>query len=410
VLEAVLRRCVLDEPLVTFREDTEVTGLLTTGTATPTVTGVATTTGGIDADLVIDASGRASALLAWLRNAGGQPPAESAHRCGIVYFSRFYRLRHHPAATLNRGVASGTVGPSSLCVAIPGDRDTVSVTLGVPPGDSALRAVGREPAFTAAARLHPFVEPWLDPAVADPITEVAPMAGLQNRLRRFVVDGRPVVLGLLPVGDAACITDPAFGRGMSLALSHSFALADAIASAPDELHQLALVADKLTEDGLQPWFDDAVAQDRARAGLWNGAASPPVLSGRVTMAEVMAAAPHDQRVWAAAMRRFNLLDEPSALFSDQTLLDAVQNVNAAVRPLAPAGPSRGDLLGALNHRRPLATVVGAPTVASPSVTRAGPHVPERRLERRRATSLVGGTYARLQVTPARNSGLVRDPR
>jgi 2-polyprenyl-6-methoxyphenol hydroxylase-like FAD-dependent oxidoreductase len=351
LLESVLRRCVRDEARVTFRERIEVTGLLTTGTGIPRVIGVSTSAGPLRADLVIDASGRASGLLGWLREARVRPPDESGGLCGIVYFTRFYRLRDRPAVPLNRGVASGGVGPTSLGIAVPGDHDSLSVTMGIPPGDPALRLVRRDSAFTAVARLHPFVGQWLEGGGAEPISDVATMAGLENRLRRFVVDGRPIVRGLLPVGDAVCITDPSFARGMSLALTHAFALADVVAAARDDHDGLALAADALTTELLQPWFDDAVTQDRARTAQWSGGVPPTAAVPGASMGDVMAAAPHDARVWRAAMRRFNLLDEPGALFADETVLDAVRTVVADLPPPAAAsGPTRAQILRAAQER------------------------------------------------------------
>jgi hypothetical protein len=278
-----------------------------------------------------------------LADIGAQPPAESAEPCGIVYFSRFYRLLRHPDVVLNRGVASGAAGPSSLCVAIPADRDTFSVTLGVPTGDPGLRALGRSPRFEAASRLHPSIGPWLESGTAEPITEVAPMAGLQNRMRRFVVDGRPVVRGLVPVGDAVCITDPSFGRGMALAMTHAFAMAELADDGLDDLTELALAGDRLGDRLLRPWFDDATATDRIRTAQWAGQPTVPNAAGTLTIGDAMAAAPHDPAVWRAVLRRYNMVDPPDALFNDEAVLRRVLGILADGVP-GPSAPSRQDLL------------------------------------------------------------------
>jgi hypothetical protein len=41
----------------------------------------------------------------------------------------------------------------------------------------------------------------------DPITDVFPMGGLHNTLRRLVADGSPVAAGLLAIGDSLCTTN-----------------------------------------------------------------------------------------------------------------------------------------------------------------------------------------------------------
>ena len=55
-------------------------------------------------------------------------------------------------------------------------------------------------------RTIPAYAAWLD--VMDPITDVFPMGGLHNTLRRLVVDGSPVATGLLAIGDSVCTTNP----------------------------------------------------------------------------------------------------------------------------------------------------------------------------------------------------------
>jgi 2-polyprenyl-6-methoxyphenol hydroxylase-like FAD-dependent oxidoreductase len=346
LLESVVRDCARRQPGVTFRSGTAVTGLVTARANTPAVSGVTTSAGPVTADVVVDASGRASGLLGWLREGGVAQPLEHAESCGIAYFTRYYRVRRWPEITLNRGLGSGLFGATSAAIAFPCDNDALSITLALPAGDAELRRLGRDPAFTEAVRLHAMASAWIEPDVAEPVSEIAAMAHIENRLRRFVVNGEPLVVGFVPVGDAACITNPAFGRGMSLALVHAIATADAIAAHLGDHRGLALAADHLITSLLQPWFADAVAQDRARQALWSGA-TPPSPPARLTLAAVAAAAPHDARVWRAFMRRFNLLEHPDNLFADEAVVAAVNAVHAAGPPSAASGPSRADLIDLL---------------------------------------------------------------
>ena len=53
------------------------------------------------------------------------------------------------------------------------------------------------------------------------------MAGHQNVRRHYVVDGEPLVRGLLPVGDSLCTTNPQYGWGASMALTYAFAAVSA---------------------------------------------------------------------------------------------------------------------------------------------------------------------------------------
>jgi len=46
-----------------------------------------------------------------------------------------------------------------------------------------------------------------------PITDVVAMGGVLDRYRRYVIEGSPVVTGVLSVGDAVECTNPTLGRG-----------------------------------------------------------------------------------------------------------------------------------------------------------------------------------------------------
>jgi hypothetical protein len=76
------------------------------------------------------------------------------------------------------------------------------------------------------------------------------MGSLQNLHRSLVVDGEPVAVGLQPVGDALCHTNPTFAYGASLSIHHASTLAG-IARRSDDPEAIA------------PGFDEAVGADAA---------------------------------------------------------------------------------------------------------------------------------------------------
>ena len=58
------------------------------------VTGVRTTDGRtVEAELVVDALGRTSHVHSWLGELGARPMAERRNECGLLYYSRHFRLR-----------------------------------------------------------------------------------------------------------------------------------------------------------------------------------------------------------------------------------------------------------------------------------------------------------------------------
>jgi 2-polyprenyl-6-methoxyphenol hydroxylase-like FAD-dependent oxidoreductase len=255
-----------------------------------------------------------------------------------------------------------------------GDNDTYSITFGVPSEDADLRSLLREPGFTAAARTIPALAPWVDPAVADPITGVEVMARLLNRSRRFVVNDRPVAPGLFAVGDAHTCTNPLYGRGCSLGFVSAHLLADALDEAASGGGDEAAVAvavglayEAAMRREVHPWYRSAVAQDRqdrsgrglsvpddAEGDLTGGAAAASALdpdSVRSLLRDgLFPAARTDPVVFRAFLRTFNLLDPPERILQDGDVLARVLTVwqDRANRPEPePLGPDRGDLLAQL---------------------------------------------------------------
>lgn len=345
LIENVLRRIVLAQRNVKVREGVTAMGLLASPGATPVIEGVRTSLGDIRADLTIDALGRASPFGKWLRALGARAPEETAEPCGLVYLTRWYRLRSRPAVQLNAGFSAGGYASSSGCIACPADNDYVSITVMTPHGDTALSPLANEPAFTAAARLHPGISAWLEPGVCEPVSAVLRWPGCENRFRRFVVDGEPIALGLIAVGDALCVTNPTYTRGMSLAAQHAFFVADIVGQGGlGDLRRLAMSVDEIAQHMLRPWFEDSVAQDRLRNALWRGEPRPQTPQDVVTLQQIALAARHDDVVWHALARRSGMLDAPNAIFTRHDVLARVRSVLAQHAPTPMPGPSKADLL------------------------------------------------------------------
>jgi 2-polyprenyl-6-methoxyphenol hydroxylase-like FAD-dependent oxidoreductase len=357
--EWVLHHAVDREPNVSVFDGVGVDGLLSPGerVADPRhVIGVRTTDGReLRADLVVDASGRRSALPKWLAGIGAGEVSEEVEDTGIIYYSRFYRLLPGNEAPPQDGPIGGDLGYLKFAVFV-GDNHTFSVTFGVPTDDATLRKLGHEDAFTAAANAIPTAAKWIDPSVSEPITGVEKMGGLLNRRRRLVVDGRPVALGIHAIGDALVCTNPLYGRGCSLGLVHAWLLADVIQQHPDDLEAQALAFEEATERELVPWYEASVTQDRmarataARAAAGDTEPDPDDPMGSIMRDGLMPAVRYDAVVWRAFVRTFNLLDPPAKMLEDG---DVVTRILAAYndrdnRPEPEAlGPPRKELVGLL---------------------------------------------------------------
>ena len=313
------------------------------------VTGACTTDGReVQAELVVDALGRTSRVQAWLEELGARPMSERRNECGLLYYSRHFRLRpgvEMPALpTLLRG-PRGETGYLVFVVFL-GDNGTFALVLMIPPWDRELRALKAEAAYTVAARSIPPLVPWVDPDCAEPITSVLPMGSLHNVHRSLVVDGEPVATGIQPIGDALCHTNPTFALGASLSITHGFALAE-LAAETDLGRGLLLGFDETVGADAAGRFDAVSAEDRDRIRLWKGE-QIDIRDPRDSMALFLRLTAYpaslaDADLFRAVARRVNALDPPDALERDDALVArALALADDAARPRI--GPTRDELL------------------------------------------------------------------
>jgi 2-polyprenyl-6-methoxyphenol hydroxylase-like FAD-dependent oxidoreductase len=345
--EWVLRRCVTAEPHVTLRVGTGVAGVRAErrGDGPPVVTGVHLEDGtDLDADLVIATTGRRGDVPAWLAAHGIEVP-ETVSDAGVVYFSRFYRSD----AAEDFGFRGG-FGAGLIAGVIGADAGTYSITAVVDKDDRELRThLGDSDRFDATMRLLPELA---DVAAVDgtPIQPVHCMTGLINRQRRYTDrDGAPLVLGLLACGDAHTTTNPAYGRGQSLALLQATMLADALAD-HDDLAALGHAYEAASTARVEPWYHFSVLTDRMRSMTPDPLARPALSGGGgggFDLASIMARAGDDVELMRSVLRVLNLLDRPDGLLAQLPALQAAARPDrSSERPARPRRPrpTRDELL------------------------------------------------------------------
>ena len=350
LFETVVRKIAAARPGVRFERGRAVQGLEIEAGPIPRVRGVRTDAGIVEADLVVDASGRNTAVPGWLRDAGADVLPEESDDCGIVYFTRFYQRRPGtPDGPLNRGFGAGGPLPYFQCVLFLGDNRTFSITIGCLADDALLKRCSDPGVFTTVARSVPLVAPWLE--FADPLGGVHPMGRLRNVLRRSVAGGRPIARGIHLVADAACHTDPSFGRGVALAFDHAERLAEVVDAHPGDADAQTLAFDAATSAEIEPWYRDAVDQDRARLGFWRAAidgevpARPP---SAVALMTILGAAQRDSSVWRGVTRYVGLLRTREDLFADAEITARVSTAYAdGWKPALLVGPERPALAALL---------------------------------------------------------------
>ncbi|PAY06462.1 FAD-dependent oxidoreductase [Bradyrhizobium sp. UFLA03-84] len=282
-------------PNVTIRRGTKVRELITGTSAipgVPHVAGVRTMAGEeIRADLVVDAMGRRSPACEWILGAGGRSPIEESEDSNFVYFGRYFSGQQRP-----RRMGS-TLTPMGLfsILTLDGDNDTWSVTLYTSSKNKAMRALRDPVTFHRVVSACPLQAHWLD---GEPMTDVLLMAGVLDRYRRFVVDGRPVVTGFAAVGDAWACTNPSGGRGLSVGLLHAQVLRDVARRHINNPEAFARDYDAETDRQVGPYYRNQIAADRARVAEMNaldeGLAMP---APNPVTARLLAAASEDADVF-----------------------------------------------------------------------------------------------------------------
>jgi 2-polyprenyl-6-methoxyphenol hydroxylase-like FAD-dependent oxidoreductase len=354
-IEWVLRKAVMSEPGVVWRGGVGVVGLVAEGTD---VRGVRLDDDTIvEADLVVVGGGRNSPVMEWIGALGGSvQPTEEQSDAGIIYLSRFYRLRDgQELPLLTKDGAGGDLGYIAFA-GFYGDNRTFSITFGVPTNDRELMAMRDEDAWEAVIRTLKPLEPWTTEGLADPITGVESMARLRNRIRRFVVDGEPVATGLAVIGDAAVATNPWYGKGCSQAGIAADALSNALATHGRDRVAVAHAIDAAVRADLEPHYALAVRQDSDRMKLHGAildATEPDAMASATRdfiFNGLIPATRSDADVFRAFFRAFNMLDAPDALMANPKVVAASMAALAKKDqrpPLPKLGPDRPELLAVM---------------------------------------------------------------
>jgi flavin-dependent dehydrogenase len=339
--EWVLRRYLFDDLGVTSEEGAIVTGLIRDEGRgpIPRVCGVRyRDSNGLEktrsADLVLDATGRRTKCGDWLEEIGCAAPAKESEPCGIVYSSRFYRLKPGARQPFTSGFAGGDLGYLRYGV-FPCDSGLFSLIVAASPEDRSMRALKHNDGFEAALRALPLSREWLAPGLSEPIADVHTMAGLNNVRRFFVANGEPLALGFQPIGDALCHANPLLGRGCTYAFVAAYLMKDALAENPNDLREMALSFDRGVEAEIIPGYEFIRAGDRnfirnervVREGKDPLAIVPEseeekqqVFLGRLVRDGFVPAMQTDLHVLRAFTRAMNVLEPMEKMFKDPDIM------------------------------------------------------------------------------------------
>jgi 2-polyprenyl-6-methoxyphenol hydroxylase-like FAD-dependent oxidoreductase len=230
-LELVCRRRVEREPNIEFKPRSRVTDLI----ASPDNRAVAGvrfedargTPGSLAADLVVDASGRASPTLGFLEAIGSSKPAAIEIGIDQAYATTVFETPDD-APTDWLGVLHQPTPPGSsrlgLVMPMEGSRWSVSLCVNhgeTPPGD-----IDGFMAFAKSLRMPTIYNAIRSAKRVDHIARF----GMPSSVRRAFDKLDRFPRGLVPLGDSVCRFPPTQGQGMSVAAQEANVLASVLES------------------------------------------------------------------------------------------------------------------------------------------------------------------------------------
>nr|WP_155074304.1 FAD-binding monooxygenase [Streptomyces taklimakanensis] len=320
VLEERVRRRVQAIPTVRFLEEHDILGLEATADRTR-ITGArvqARAAGGaprtLDADLVVDTTGRGSRTPVWLEELGYERPEEERIGIDLAYTTRHYRLSRDPLGDGQAIIPAATPGHprGGLFYRVPGTGDQYELSLtGIlgdhPPTDPE--------GFLEYARSLPV--PDIHEAIVDgeplddPVMFRYPASVWRHyeRLRRFP-------RGLLVMGDAVCSFNPVYAQGMTVAALEALELRRHLER--DPVPRAAAFFRGVATGIKAPW-ELAAGSDLGYSGV-AGRRTPKVRAINAYVAMLQDAAVHDPELSRAFIRVAGLVDPPQALLRPRTFL------------------------------------------------------------------------------------------
>lgn len=311
----------------------------------------------IDADVVLDCAGRRSPVPRWLAEHGIEVRQE-IQDCNTVYHARYYRLRSDSGVSLF-GILGATQQLDRVRIlGFPGDHDTYGLAFFIEPDDEEFKVVRQDWAWNTVFAAIPLLAAWADPDVGTPLTGVQFMGGHQNMRAHYVVDGAPLVHGLLPVGDSLCTTNPMYGWGASMALTYAFAAVEATTANQGDPESAALAYDDAVRAEADDVYRESSAMDRARIYQWKGGEIPEWDRAEVERQDLIgciaAGALRDPVLGRAQLRRMNLLEPPGAVLDDPEVVEHAKRTQQILLAKArgPVGPTRGELLETIAAAHP----------------------------------------------------------
>jgi hypothetical protein len=322
-LEAYVRERVRSLPGVTFAAGRDILGLVTTPDGGRVIGArlIPRADGGTEetmqADLVVDASGRGSRLPLWLEALGYGRPDEEKVSAGVAYATGIFRLR--PGALGHDRAIIAAPTPAHVRGAglaeIEGQRHIVTL-MGMlgdrPPTDIA--------GFLDFARSLPIPDVYDAIVGAEPLEELVGF-GFPASVRRRYERMRRFPDGQLVMGDGICSLNPIYGQGMSVAAIEALTLREHLKRGHHPRPRRVLRDFAKAIDA--PW-EMAAGADLAFPGV-DGRRNGKARMANSYIPRLHAAAAHDAALAIEFLRVAGLVEHPAALFRPSVVMRVIKH-------------------------------------------------------------------------------------
>lgn len=319
VLEAHVRERVQALGNVKFMEQYDITGLVTTPDRSRVI-GARVQPHGKDgaeeilqADLVVDCTGRGSRTPVWLEELGYPRVQEEGAKIGLGYASRHYsKLRTDPWGHDHSIIVVASPDSPRGCIFTKTDGGAIELTIyGIlgdhPPTDPE--------GFNAFAKSLPAPQVYEAIADAEPIDDPV-LYKFPTTLRRNYERMSRLPNGFIIMGDAVCTPNPVFAQAQTLAALEALALREHMrkGEAPKPLEFMKEVGRII-----DPAWEMTEAINLSFPGV-EGKRTMKVKLIQRYMTRLMIAATQDASLTEAFMRSAGLVDMPQALMKPATVL------------------------------------------------------------------------------------------
>ncbi|MGW5383927.1 NAD(P)/FAD-dependent oxidoreductase [Nocardia sp. NPDC003963] len=266
----------------------------------------------VNAELIVDASGRSSSLTRWLRELGCPPTPEVRVDAGVSYASRlFYRPPvDHGFSALYLQTAPGYPQTGAL-LPVEGHRWIVSL--------GAMRGSETEPGERGFNQL---LSQLRDPILRETLRNAEPASEVRGfrpgpSVRRYFERSAPE--GLVVLSDANASFNPVYGQGMSVLIRGALAMRSALRRYGGIGIPAARAAQKgIAAETVDSWLMSASEDMRFPATIGGQSGAFTQVQHRF-LDRVLSRATTDPLVAAAFQEVMSLVSPPRSLFRPQIL-------------------------------------------------------------------------------------------